>query len=125
MTIIPWIWQASVSRIVDGDTLDVTIDVGFRATRYERIRLLGVNCPEMHGDSHEAGRAACDFTRNWVHATEVAERLGQWPFIIQTHKADSFGRYLARVWPASSKRETDSDLSALLIEHGHAVAFKE
>ena len=42
-----WDYRAKLKRIVDGDTLEVIIDVGFHGTQTEQLRLLGVNTPEM------------------------------------------------------------------------------
>ena len=39
-------FKAKVKRVVDGDTLDVEIDLGFHLTLSERIRLIGVDTPE-------------------------------------------------------------------------------
>ena len=42
-------YKAHVDRVVDGDTFDVTVDLGFRITTYQRLRLAGVETPEVRG----------------------------------------------------------------------------
>lgn len=109
-----WLWRASVTRVVDGDTVYAVIDAGFNATRTERLRLLGTNCHELKGATREAGLAASDYTRRWI-PSHVA---GVWPLLIETRKMDAFGRYLADIWRVSDGRWLNADL----IAYGHAVA---
>jgi endonuclease YncB( thermonuclease family) len=42
----PWIYNAEVKKVVDGDTFDIVIDLGFDTLRKGRVRLYGVNTPE-------------------------------------------------------------------------------
>lgn len=109
-----WIWRSVSSRIVDGDTIDVIIDSGFHATRVERLRLLGINCPEMKED---AGKAAKEFTAEWIRE---AWSDTHWPLVIQTEKSDAFGRYLAYVWRVVDGRCLNDDL----LDSGNAVSFR-
>lgn len=108
-----WAYRARVERVVDGDTLDVTIDQGLHTHRTERVRLLGVNTPETKGATKMAGRLATIYVEDWL-----AEADGDWPLIVQTHKGDAFGRYLARVWRGDGRCLNDDLLAA-----GHAVVF--
>lgn len=121
-----WLWKARVDAVIDGDTLDLTIDCGFHAYRVERIRLMGVNCPEMKGATKADGQAARIATANWIG--EAVWQQGssvEWPFIVETFKADSFGRYLARIWPAdASPDDMFADLSSHLLSTGHAVPYE-
>jgi micrococcal nuclease len=110
---VRYVWRAAVARVVDGDTVDLVIDVGFRGTRAERVRLIGINCPEVHGPTAAAGRKAAEFTRQWV--TE----FGTPSVVVETFKSDVFGRWLARVYgPAGSC------LNDELIQSGNAVPFR-
>lgn len=90
-----WVFRARVERVIDGDTLDVTIDWGFHSSKVERIRLLGINTPEKTGSTRVEGIAAQEFTSLWY---ANALHMAKWPLIIQTEKSDAFGRYLATVW---------------------------
>lgn len=110
-----WNYRARCERVIDGDTIDVTIDSGFGNTRTERLRLLGVNTPERKGATRAAGDAARLFVVEWLSWLEGME----WPLVIKSSQDDAFGRYLARVWRASDGRELNADLIAA----GHAVVF--
>ena len=41
-------YKAKLGRVVDGDTMDVVIDLGFYVTMRERVRLKGINTPEIY-----------------------------------------------------------------------------
>lgn len=109
-----WAYRACLVRVIDGDTLDVTIDQGLHTHRTERVRLLGVNTPETKGATKMAGRLATIYVEDWL-----AEADDEWPLIVQTARGDAFGRWLARVWRRSDGRELNADLLAA----GHAVVF--
>jgi micrococcal nuclease len=120
MTMIPdqiWIYRAKLERVVDGDTLIVTLDQGLHTYRVERLRLLGVNAPEVHGATKAAGQAATAYTLFWL---SQGRALDPWPLTVQTYRTDAFGRYLAQVW-----RIVDgANLSDDLLSSGNAVPFK-
>lgn len=120
-----WLWRARVVRVIDGDTLDLEIDCGFHAVRTERVRLLGVNAPEMKGDTKTAGVEAKRTVMAWCDQLELFCGEGEWPYLAETFKADAFGRYLARIWPAdASPDDTFADLSSHLLSTGHAVPYE-
>lgn len=83
-------YQAQVVRIIDGDTVEVCVDLGFKLRYYVHVRLAHVNAPEL---STMAGRDA---------RTELIEHLGPLPVDvkIQTYKSgtDRYGRWLADIF---------------------------
>ena len=122
-----WLWNARVVRVIDGDTLDLEIDCGFHTVRTERVRLLGVNAPEMKGATATAGATATRAVRLWLGQYDDDDEgvWDVWPFVVETFKADAFGRYLARIWPAdASPDDTFADLSSHLLSTGHAVPYE-
>ncbi len=108
-----WVYRARVKRVVDGDTLIAELDTGFHSYRWERLRLLGVDCPEMVGERRAAGIAAKMFVENWVRAFPATP----WGFLIKTFETDSFGRYLGYV----IRVDDGESLTAALIMAGHGV----
>lgn len=135
MTSLPtsrlWHFRARSLKVVDGDTLDVEIDAGFRNRRTERLRLIGVNTPELKGSTREAGLAAKDYVSKWLYTALVQGWQGtggstvmEWPLVIQTYldkdgavHDDSFGRYLVDVWRSFDGANLNHDL----IRNGHAI----
>jgi micrococcal nuclease len=47
----PWVYNARLIRVVDGDTIDANIDLGFDVSVKKRIRFMGVNAPESRKSS--------------------------------------------------------------------------
>lgn len=99
-------YRAQCVGVVDGDTIDVVLDCGFHAYRFERLRLLGVNTPELKSKVR-LEREAAEKARAWLYgelgAVEGNEGYAlisseAWPLIVRTEKCDSFGRWLATVW---------------------------
>lgn len=86
-----------VTRVVDGDTYWLRLDVGFRQEQLTEIRLYGVDCPERHRGSvfekAEAKRATQE-AEEWLAGAHARGVL--W---VRTHKdPDDFGRWLGEVW---------------------------
>jgi micrococcal nuclease len=101
-------YDAKVINIIDGDTVDCVISLGFYLTATHRLRLLGVNCPEVHGPTRAEGLKAAEYTR--------ATLLGQ-TVRIRTAKSDSFGRWLAQIYVDGL------DFNQSLIDRGLAVPY--
>jgi micrococcal nuclease len=103
-------YKARVVRVLDGDTMDVSIDLGFDVWVYQRVRLLGINTAEKNTDlgkrTIEYVRNLCPLGCNVILKSEKAER-------------EKFGRYLARVYFPESKE----CLNDILIQKGWAVEY--
>lgn len=111
MTPLPaplWVFRARPVRVVDGDTVDVELDVGFHGRRVERVRLLGVDCPERGQPGwHEATAYVADWL---VGAGGRSLGTDAWTLVVETEQSDAFGRYLALVWRVSDGRCLTDDL---------------
>lgn len=107
-------YRATVEKVVDGDTIDLHIDLGFDIGYNLRVRLYGVNTPEKVGATKVAGLAATKFTKDAVEGKSVT---------IQTFldKTEKFGRILARVFYTVDGAE--KCLNDDLISSGNAVAY--
>lgn len=53
-------------RVIDGDTIETTLNLGFRLTKVVYARPQGIDTPELSGDSAEAGRAVSMVVGNWL-----------------------------------------------------------
>jgi micrococcal nuclease len=81
----------SVDKITDGDTVHVTVDLGFKISARVIVRLKDINCPEIATD---AGRAAKSFTTAWLHNTSQLLKL-------HCHGQDKYaGRWLGDIQQA-------------------------
>jgi endonuclease YncB( thermonuclease family) len=116
-----WVFPANLVRVIDGDTQEFMLDLGFTIRTDADFRLLGINTPEVVGVSKAAGLAAKEYAVEWVRNGYNASPL-EWPFRIQTRKSadrEKYGRWLATVWRLVDGRCLNSDL----VEAGHAVPY--
>jgi micrococcal nuclease len=99
--------------VYDGDTIDLIIDCGFDQYTRQRIRVLGVNTPEIRSHEKYAAIVAKQDTIRWIRCAEVP--LERWPLIVRTKEKDNFGRWLAEVI-----RKTDGEsLTEYLLGRGY------
>lgn len=125
-----WTVPATVLRVVDGDTLEVLLDLGWHITLKSKLRLAGVNCPELEKmpsgqPGVGAGRQALIFTSNslWddMGSADGASDTGAYfPITVVSHSLDKYGRILGSVhW--TDRKKVLHDLSTDLLAAGHAV----
>jgi len=85
-------YKALITSVYDGDTVTATVDLGlFIKKEKVKIRLYGINAPELRGETLKQGRESRDFLRSLVLNQKV---------VIQTIKdgKGKYGRYLANIW---------------------------
>jgi len=103
-------YAAVVRNVVDGDTIDCLIDVGFNSYLYSTIRLAGIDAPEKNrAVSKDAGVAAKVYLEQQLP-------LGTRVVLHTKPDPDSFGRYIAYVVRASD----EADVNTLMTASGHA-----
>lgn len=88
-----YVYKARLIRVVDGDTYDLHVDLGFHMYMKSRFRLYGHDTPELRrGTEFEKaeGARAKEFVRCWFNARPS--------FYIHTYKSDSFGRWLVDIF---------------------------
>lgn len=86
-----WNYRAHCYRVVDGDTYDVAIDLGFNIYHKIRLRLKGVDTPEVFGPTaSEEGKKAAEFVKGLIENKDI---------VVTTYKAQpsTFNRYEADV----------------------------
>jgi micrococcal nuclease len=90
------IYRARCTNVVDGDTVDLTVDLGFHVYAAVRFRLLGINAPEMRAKD-SATRALAQKAKEQMAAWLLI--VGDWPLLVSSMKPDTddFGRWLARI----------------------------
>jgi len=81
------------NRVIDGDTVDLDIDLGFGITISHRIRLKGINAPETRTKDLEEKKKGIE-ARLWLE--KELSKEGQW--IIETTKEDKYGRILGTLY---------------------------
>jgi micrococcal nuclease len=110
-------YQAKVLKVIDGDTLDLLVDLGFNVHHQIRVRLNGVNTPESRTTDKaekQLGLQAKAFTEDWVARHPVVH------VSTSKDKKEKFGRILALVYCDESKH---CCLNEALIDSGNARAY--
>jgi micrococcal nuclease len=102
-------YTATVLKVIDGDTVDVEVDLGMHTFTKTRLRVLGINAPEV---STESGRLA----RLWGR---MVLPMGAFVTIkTQKDKTEKYGR-----WLASIALPDGQDYATMAIDTGHAVPW--
>ena len=118
-----YLYRATVEQVIDGDTMDLSIDLGFHVDRRGRFRLAAIDCPELgRGGSQtrpvDPGRAARDF----VFARLTTAKT----IVVKTQRTDLHGRYVTHLFYSEANTTIDACfkdgtyLNAELVEAGHA-----
>jgi len=105
----------SVDRVVDGDTIDISIDLGFDLTKKERVRLAGIDTPEKRTKDQrekEMGYQATEFLE--MHLMEATK------LTVRTEKDGKFGRMLG--WLYKTDEDTMS-INQIMIDKGYAWSY--
>lgn len=110
-------YKATVERIIDGDTIDVVLDLGFDIHMKARIRFAGINAPESRTRNpieKEAGLAAKRYVESWC-------KDGDENVIVQTQLdgKGKFGRVLGRILNDEGQCLNDE-----MISLGHATPYE-
>ncbi|AYM00284.1 YncB-like endonuclease [Halobacterium phage phiH] len=110
-------YKAHCVDVVDGDTIDVVVDLGFHIQREIRLRLQGVDTHETYGVSHDSeeyrqGKRETELVEEWL-----GEADGDWPILIRTEKKGKYGRYLAEI----ERRSDGAVLNEVLLEEFEGV----
>lgn len=110
-------YQATIEKVVDGDTLDVLIDLGFDIHIRQRLRLYGINTPESRTkdlQEKKRGLATKAYVQDWASANNRV--------FVKTIKdsTEKYGRILAYVYPDV---QMAFSLNEQLVDAGHAVPY--
>lgn len=98
-------YNCTVTKVTDGDTVDVSIDLGFGITKMERVRLYGINAPELHSGKGMPAK---------LRLQELAPRVDR----IKTVKdrREKYGRLLAVLYLGDDGSVNDMLVSEGLVE---------
>ena len=114
-------YNIELLRVVDGDTIDPNIDLGFNVTVKKRVRFLGVNAPESRTRDLEEkakGLAAKDRVKQLLEGTKTIQ--------LKSHGVGKYGRCLGELHidiVDGQEKMTLESVNELLIKEGHAVVY--
>jgi micrococcal nuclease len=100
-------YRAKIISVYDGDTVTALVDLGFGITNKIKIRLKGINTPELRGAERPRGLVSRDFLREKILDKDI---------IVETFrdKKGKYGRYIGTLWL------DEENINELLVEQGYA-----
>jgi len=103
-------YKAKIISVYDGDTVTAMVDLGFLHFQEMKLRLYGIDTPELRGPERERGLEVRDILREMILDQEV---------IINSYKdkQGKYGRYLANIFI------NGIDVNEWLVDNGHAVPY--
>ena len=111
----PFSYNATVVKIIDGDTVDALIDVGFSIMTKKRIRFRGINTPESRTRDVEEkikGLAAKDRVVQLLSENDNK-------FILKSYGVGKYGRCLGELFVDAH----EESINQVLINEGHATEY--
>ena len=110
-----------INRVVDGDTIDVTLDLGFSLTKKERVRIAGVDTPEKRTRDKEEKTLGIDAT-NWMKEKLTETIKGDEELVIRTELKGGVGKY-GRLLGWLYVGDDEFSLNEQMITEGYAWAY--
>ena len=104
-------YKAKLDRVVDGDTVDANIDLGFDITIHKRIRLAGIDSPESRTRDLEEKK------RGLASKDRLIELLGDGSFILESKEVGKYGRVLGTL------HIDEMNINNTLVKEGHAIEY--
>lgn len=104
--------HVEVVRVIDGDTVELRIDLGNRCLWQEKFRIYGIDTPETHGETWAAGTSARE---------TLATMLARGILLAETLRPDKFGRTLVRLTVMQDGFPVD--VAQAMIAMGHGVEY--
>jgi micrococcal nuclease len=111
----------SIDKVVDGDTIDVTIDLGFDLSKKERVRVAGVDTPEKRTRNLEEKALGLDATE-WIKEHLEGAIDGDDDLIIRTELDGGVGKY-GRLLGWLYIGDATVSLNEKMIDEGYAWAY--
>ena len=109
-------YNAVLDRVVDGDTVDATIDLGFDTWKKTRIRFYGINAPESRTRDLEEKKKGLAAKERLIEILKANDNK----FVLKSHGVGKYGRCLGELYV-----ETLGEISVqqTLINEGHGIAY--
>ena len=110
-----------INRVLDGDTIDVTIDLGFDLYKKERVRIAGVDTPEKRTRDLEEKALGIDAT-NWMKEKLEDAIAGEDELAVRTELVGGMGKY-GRLLGWLYIGDAEVSLNEQMIDEGYAWAY--
>ena len=105
-----YFYKAKVLGVYDADTITCEVDLGFKIKVVKKIRLAGINAPEVRGDQREVGLKARDYLRSLIDSKNILLKTSK-------DKVGKYGRLLGTII------FENRNINDLLVEEGYAKRY--
>lgn len=111
-----WQFHCTITNCVDGDTWDIAVDVGFDIVVHQRVRVFGMNSPEVRSRDASERKRGIEAKLRGMELLPTGSSI-----LIRTIKSghEKYGRYLAEIILPDGRSYAD-----VMISEGHAVAYR-
>ena len=109
-------YKAKLDRVIDGDTIDVNMDLGFDISVHKRIRLAGIDTPESRTRDLEEKK------RGLASKARLIELLDKGDLVVESTDVGKYGRVLGvlHIYPEDN---LPFNINDKLVEEGYAVEY--
>ena len=107
-------YNATVIKVVDGDTIDAMVDLGFSTFKKVRIRMHGINAPESRTRDLEEKKKGLAAKARLIELLENNDN----EFILISHGVGKFGRCLGDI-----RNINNESINKQLITEGHGIEY--
>jgi|TARA_R100000005_G_C4995581_1_gene202492 micrococcal nuclease len=120
-----YVYKAKLDRIIDGDTVDAVIDLGFDVSVHKRIRLAGIDTPESRTRDLE------EKERGLASKARLEEMLEGGEFILESKEVGKYGRVLGTLFVEKISEDNltaepqtiQININETLVREGYAVEY--
>lgn len=117
-----YLYRGKVTRVVDGDTVDIEVDLGFYLKANIRFRLVGINAPEMNS-ADPAVRIAAVASTEYLTNLLGAQNPTPMSVVLRSTKTEKYGRWLADLWIPAEEPSSPLSVNSAMLVAGHATAY--
>ena len=110
-------YKAKLDRVIDGDTIDVNIDLGFDISVHKRIRLAGIDTPESRTRDLEEKK------RGLAAKQRLIELLDKGDLVVESKDVGKYGRVLGVLHIYPEDLGLPVNVNNKLVEEGYAVEY--
>lgn len=93
-----YFYEATLLKIVDGDTITMSIDLGFKTYRTMNCRLVGINAEELKDSNEDKKKIALE-AKKWLENNLKLNSI----YLIKSKSVDKYGRPLIEIWNYNEK----------------------
>jgi len=110
-------YNAELIRVIDGDTIEAMVDLGFHTWHKVTVRLYGINAPESRTKDLE------EKERGLAAKKRLTQLLKDGKFLLESHGIGKYGRCLGDIYIQEDSSEVN--VNYRLIEEGHAELYED